>query len=71
MTITTVKLQQQTKAALDHLKSEGQTYDQVISHILHQLHEKGIKKRLVEGYKQTAERDRKIANEWEITSQEV
>ena len=68
---TTVKLQRRTKAALDVLKSERETYDQVISKLVSQAREKAVKSELVEAYKCLGKDELKILEDWEAASTEL
>ncbi len=66
--ITTVKLSVRTKMALNGLKSERETYDQVISKLAAQAKEKTLKSDLVEAYKRLGKEELKILEEWEAAS---
>lgn len=66
--ITTVKLSVRTKMALNGLKSERETYDQVISKLTVQAKEKTLKSDLVEAYKSLGKKELKILEEWEAAS---
>ena len=66
--LTTVKLQGRTKAALDVLKSERETYDQVISKLVSQARGKAVKSELVEAYKSLGKDELKILEDWEAAS---
>ena len=66
--ITTVKIQSRTKHLLDDLKSEHQTYDQVIATLAQEAKKKHLVKEMVEGYKVRAKEDKKIAEDWDSTS---
>lgn len=69
--MTTVKLQMRTKLALDELKSEGETYDAVISKLASQAKEKTLKSDLVEAYKSLGKDELKILEDWEASSNEL
>lgn len=69
--LTTVKLQGRTKAALDVLKSERETYDQVISKLASQARGKAVKSELVEAYKSVGKGELKILEDWEAASTEL
>ena len=69
--LTTVKLQKRTKAALDGLKSETETYDQVISNLVSQARRKAVKSELVEAYKSVGKEELKILEDWEAASAEL
>lgn len=69
--LTTVKLRNRTKAALDVLKSERETYDEVISKLVSQAKEKTLKSELVEAYKSLGKDELKILEDWETASTEL
>lgn len=69
--MTTVKLQMRTKSALDELKSEGETYDAVISKLASQAKEKTLKSDLVAAYKRLGKDELKILEDWEASSSEL
>ena len=69
--VTTVKIGKRTKAALDGLKSEKETYDEVISKLVLQARNKTMKSELVEAYKSLGKSELKILEEWESASAEL
>ncbi len=67
--ITTIQLNESVKNALNRLKTNKETYEQVISNLM-KIAEKckrDNQKLLVEGYKEMAEESMKITKEWEAT----
>ncbi len=66
--MTTVKLSVRTKMALNGLKSERETYDQVISKLTAQAKEKTLKSSLAEAYKSLGKEELEILEEWEAAS---
>lgn len=68
--ITTVKIGRRTKAALDGLKSEKETYDEVISKLVLQAKNRTLRSELVEAYKNLGNAELKILEEWEPASAE-
>ncbi len=69
MMITTIQLNENVKNALDRLKSNKETYEEVIINLM-RLAEKNKREQeelLIEGYKEMAEESLKIAKEWEGT----
>ncbi|MBI2176077.1 hypothetical protein HYU40_01850 [Candidatus Woesearchaeota archaeon] len=69
--MTTVKLQIRTKATLDELKDEGETYDAVISKLASQAKEKILKSELAKAYKSLDRDELKILEDWEASSNEL
>ena len=69
METTTIKLYPKTKHALDCLKQEQETYDQIISKMVAQVKKKNLVKELVEAYRSKAKEDQKIAEEWDAASE--
>lgn len=71
MDVTTVKLHKNTKLALDSLRKEQDSYDEVITRLISLAKKRDIKERLVDGYKSMGKTDLKLLEEWEIASKEV
>ena len=71
MKVTTVKLYKTTKSALDELREEGESYDQVIGKLISQSAHKNLRERLIAGYKSMGKSDIKLLEEWEASSAEV
>lgn len=71
MDVTTVKLHKNTKLALDSLRKEQDSYDEVITRLISLAKKRDIKERLVDGYKSMGKADLKLLEEWEIASKEV
>ncbi|MFQ5621466.1 MAG: hypothetical protein ACE5FT_06505 [Candidatus Nanoarchaeia archaeon] len=69
--VTTVKLQEQTKMALDEYKEDTDSYDVVIQKLLLEVRSKDLRKRLVEGYKDMGSDDLALLEEWDVASKEV
>ncbi len=68
MEATTIKVYSKTKHALDDVRQEQETYDQVISRLVAQTKKKNLVKELIEAYKSKAEEDIKTAQEWDAVS---
>lgn len=68
MGTTTIKVYSQTKHALDDIRQEQETYDQVISRLVAQTKKKNLVKELVAAYQSKADQDKKIAQEWDRAS---
>ena len=67
--VTTIQLSENVKNALDRMKSNKETYEDVISNLM-KTAEKCKREReelLIEGCKEMAEESLKIAKEWEGT----
>ena len=69
--VTTVKIHKNTKSSLDKIKASGESYDDVISRLVAVKLNEGLKKRLIEGYKNSKKRDLDVVKEWESSSNEV
>ena len=67
--VTTIQLNEDVKKALDRIKSNKETYEDVIINLMKIAEEKKRKQEhlLIEGYKKMAEESLKIAKEWEGT----
>ena len=68
MQTTTIKLYPKTKHALDEVRQEQETYDQVISRLVTQTKKKNLVKELIAAYQSKAEEDIKTAQEWDAAS---
>jgi uncharacterized protein YjgD (DUF1641 family) len=68
MNVTTVKVHQETKEALDEFKEKSESYDEIINKLISKVKSKNIVKELTEAYKSKAKEDRKLAKEWEDSS---
>ena len=67
--VTTIQLNENVKNALDRLKTNKETYEQVILNLM-KIAEKCKRERaqlLIEGYKEMANESLKIAKEWDAT----
>jgi len=67
--VTTIQLNEDVKNALDRLKTNKETYEQVILNLM-KIAEKCKREQeqlLIEGYKEMAEESLKSAKEWEGT----
>ncbi len=66
---TTIQLNEDVKNALDRMKSNKETYEQVILNLM-KIAEKCKREQeqlLIEGYKEMAEESLRITKEWEAT----
>ncbi len=68
MNATTVKLQRHTKAILDKLKGERESYDEVISRLAEQTRKKELKNEMIEGYERAGREELQSLKEWETAS---
>ena len=68
METTTIKLYPKTKHALDDIRQEQETYDQVISRLVIQTKKKNLVKELIAAYQSKAGEDKKITQEWDAAS---
>ena len=71
MDATTIKLHSRTKSALDKLREENESYENVISRLILQAKNKDLKEKLIAAYKQVGKEELKILGEWESASREV
>ena len=67
--VTTIQLNESVKNALDRLKSNKETYEEVILSLMKiaEKYQREQKQLLIEGYKEMAEESLRIAKEWEAT----
>ena len=70
MKTTTVKLYKKTKAELDSVRAERESYDLVISRLISHVKKQNLKKELIAAYKSMSQTDLAILEEWESSSQE-
>lgn len=68
MEATTIKVYSKTKHALDDVRQEQETYDQVISRLVAQTKKKNLVKDLIAAYQAKAKEDIKTAQEWDVVS---
>ncbi len=71
MSATTVKIHRITKNALDEMKKENESYDNLIGKLITRAKNGEIRNELIEGYKKTGKKDLKVLEEWESASREV
>ena len=71
MQITTIKLQEKTKLALDTLKLDNETYDSAVERLISQIRTKDLRKVLAEGYKNQSKAHLALLDEWESASKET
>lgn len=67
--VTTIQLNENVKIALDRMKSNKETYEEVILNLMKiaEKHKREQEQLLMEGYKEMAKESLKIAKEWEGT----
>ncbi|MEK6891070.1 MAG: antitoxin VapB family protein [Nanoarchaeota archaeon] len=67
--VTSIQLNEGVKKELDRLKTEKETYEDVILNLmkLAEKHKREQEQLLIEGYKEMAEESLRIAKEWEGT----
>ncbi len=71
MSVTTVKLYEETKFGLDEIRLENESYDDIISRLLMKFNRSVLKNKLREGYIRNSKEDTRLVNEWEISSSEL
>ncbi len=71
MEVTTVKIRDSTKMALDGMKKDRESYDEVIERLIAQIKNKSPKKELIEGYKSMGKEDLELLEEWDSISAEI
>jgi len=67
--ITSIQLNEEVKIALDRMKSNKETYEQVILGLMEiaEKYKREQEQLLIEGYKEMAEESLRISKEWEGT----
>ncbi|HIH11711.1 TPA: hypothetical protein HA241_05965 [Candidatus Woesearchaeota archaeon] len=68
MEATTVKIYSKTKHALDELRTDHQSYDQIINKLIVESRKKTLVRELIAAYQQKADEDKEINKEWEESS---
>jgi len=65
--VTTIQLNDDVKRALDRMKSNKETYEQVILNLMKvaERYQREQEELIIEGYKEMAEESLRIAKEWE------
>lgn len=71
MEATTVKLHRSTKSALDQMRQEDESYDEIIQKLVLEMKGKHLKKELIEAYQKKGKQDLQLLEEWEAASLEV
>jgi len=71
MEVTTVKLHKGTKTALDKLRGENDSYDEVINKLIAQTENKNLKEELIQAYQSLGTEDLQLLEEWETASKEI
>ncbi len=71
MEATTVKIHKNTKFALDTLKINNETYEEIINRLISERINKNMRKELIEAYKNMGKKDLEILEEWETASNEL
>jgi len=71
MEATTVKIHKNTKFALESLKRDGETYEEIINRLISEKLNKNMKKELIDAYKNMGKKDLEILEEWENASNEL
>ncbi len=71
MTITTIKLNKNTKYALKEFRYENESYDLAIRRLISKIKIKNLKNDLIEAYKNTNKENLQILKEWENASKEL
>ena len=71
MGVTTVKVDTNTKLALDAFREHNETYDQIIRKLIVSVRDKSLKKRLEEAYRSMGKEDIAFLEEWETASSEL
>ena len=71
--VTTIQLNEDVKKALDKLRSNKETYEQIILNLMKIAEEQKRKQEelLIEGYKEMAEDSLRICKEWEHADAEL
>jgi len=71
--VTTIQLNESVKNELDNLKSEKETYEQVILNLMKiaEEHRRKQEELLIEGYKEMAEESLRICEEFKYSDAEL
>ena len=70
-TITTIKLEKNTKSELDQLKLKSESYNAAIKRLISNARNSSLKSELIEAYKGMSSKDLELLEEWEQASNEV
>ncbi|MBS3169915.1 hypothetical protein J4210_05510 [Candidatus Woesearchaeota archaeon] len=68
METTTVKIHKSTKNVLDEIKTDDESYDEVIKRVVSEVKHKNLVRELVTAYKVKATEDKELNKEWESAS---
>ncbi|MBI3051041.1 hypothetical protein HYY74_01145 [Candidatus Woesearchaeota archaeon] len=68
MTVTTVKIRNETKTSLDEIKSDRETYDEVIAKLVSSAKKKNLKDELIAGYKAIGKDELETLKDWDSAS---
>ncbi len=71
MEITTVKIHKNTKAILDTLKNDSETYENIINRLISERINRNMRKELIKAYKSMGKKELTILEEWETASNEL
>lgn len=71
METTTIKVHQKTKSELDALRSQEESYDQIISRLITHIQRKELQRELIVAYKSMGKKDLELLEEWESSSAEL
>ena len=71
MDVTTVKVHKSTKNALDEVRKERESYDDVIGKLIALAKNKNLEKDLIEAYKSLGKDDLEVLEDWESASTEI
>lgn len=70
--VTTIQLNENVKTALNRMKTNKETYEEIIVKMIHQIDEQKRKhtELMIEGAKETAEESLKITKEFEVIEED-
>ena len=71
MYTTTIKLQKDTKMQLDKMKTQRDTYDDLIRRLVAREKQKHLRDNLISAYKELGKEELNTLKEWESASTEV
>lgn len=71
MYTTTIKLQKDTKMQLDKMKTQRDTYDDLIRRLVAREKQKHLRDNLISAYKELGKEELNTFKEWESASTEV
>ncbi|MBN1385581.1 hypothetical protein JW968_01230 [Candidatus Woesearchaeota archaeon] len=66
--VTTIKIHEDTKASLDRLRRERESYDDLIKRVISMMRRENLEKELKEAYLRMGKKELEMLEEWENAS---